>query len=340
MRTCGLRRWGLELSGKGGDMSVYQIGSKGNEVRRIQEKLQGLGIYLGPLDGVFGGGTQAAVRLFQGREGLDRDGVVGPVTWQALFKEEIPASAISYKPLGYRCLAITGSFETGAAIPDCFAGLSGDFDGQGISFGVLQWNFGQGTLQPLLKRMCTDYGETAQALFHDHYGQLTAALNGTKGAQMLFARSIQDPIRKRVNEPWRGMFKALGRSEEFQRIEAEAANSLYKASRQLCSAYGLWSERGVALMFDIKTQNGSIGSSVQGQIKADFQALPASLSDEEREVGRLRIVANRRAEAAKAMWVEDVRARKLCIANGNGTVHGIEYDLEGQFGVGLRRCGM
>ena len=30
------------------------------------------------------------------------------------------------------------------------AGLSGDFDGQGLSFGVLQWNLGQGSLQPLL----------------------------------------------------------------------------------------------------------------------------------------------------------------------------------------------
>lgn len=321
-------------------MSVYKIGSKGNEVRRIQEKLKGLGIYLGPLDGEFGGGTQGAVRLFQGREGLECDGVVGPVTWKTLFNEDITVSAISYKPLGYRCLALTGSFETGAAIPDCFAGLSGDFNGQGISFGVLQWNFGQGTLQPLLKKMCADYGETAQALFHDHYDQLTAALNGTKGAQMQFARSIQDPIRKTVNEPWRGMFKSLGRSEEFQRIEADAANGIYKAARQLCSAYGLWSERAVALMFDIKTQNGSIGSIVQDRIMAEFQSLPASLSEEEREAERMRIVANRRAEAAKAIWVEDVRCRKLCIANGKGIVHGIEYDLDGQFGVGLRKCGM
>ena len=53
----------------------------------------------------------------------------------------------------------------------------------------------------------------------------------------------------------------------------------------------------------------------------------------------MRIVANRRAEAANPAWVEDVRARKLCIANGYGVVHGIPYDLEGQFGIGLARYG-
>jgi hypothetical protein len=35
------------------------------------------------------------------------------------------------------------------------------------------------------------------------------------------------------------------------------------------------------------------------------------------------IVANRRAEAANPRWVDDVRVRKLCIARGEGAVHGI-----------------
>jgi hypothetical protein len=319
-------------------MASYKIGSNGQEVTRIQERLQALGIYKGPLDGVFGGGTEAAVRFFQTRQGLDADGVVGAKTWQALFGADIQESTITYKTLDYRCLALTGSFETGAAIPDCFAGLSGDFDGQGISFGVCQWNFGQGSLQPLLKRMCSDYPETLRSIFHDNLDQLTAALNAPKVDQMGFARSIQDSNRKIVNEPWRGMFKALGRTDEFQRIEVDAANTLFKAARQMCADYGLWSERAVALMFDIKVQNGSINNSVKAIIDKDFQALPAGLTDEEREIEKLRIVANRRAEAANPKWVEDVRQRKLCIATGGGAVHGISYDLAEQFGIGLRRA--
>jgi hypothetical protein len=317
-------------------MATYRLGSKGDEVRQIQDKLKALGIYKGPIDGDFGGGTETAVRNYQQTEQLEVDGKVGPLTWAALFREGIKTPQINYRPLDYRCLALTGSFETGAPIPDCFAGLSGDFDGQGLSFGVLQWNFGQGSLQPLLKRMCADHGEMARSIFHERFDQFLTMLNAPRSEQMTFARSIQDPNRKTVFEPWRGMFKTLGRTEEFQRIEADAANALYKAALQLCVDYGLWSARGVALMFDIKTQNGSIGSAAQAQIRADFQALPDSQTDEEREVARLRIIANRRAEAAKPRWVEDVRARKLCIANGGGNVHGIHCDLDEQFGIGLR----
>jgi hypothetical protein len=316
---------------------MYRLGSKGDEVRRIQGKLRTLGVYKGPLDGVFGGGTEAAVRKFQHTEQLDVDGVVGPRTWKAMFREEIATPRIFYRPLNYKCLALTGSFETGAAIPDCFAGLSGDFDGQGISFGVLQWNFGQGSLQPLLKRMVADYGETARTVFQDNLDLLNAKLNAGRQEQMAFARSIQHPLKHTVNDPWRGMFKALGRTDEYQRIELDAANDLYKGAVRLCADYRLWSERGVALMFDIKVQNGSINNNVRNLILADFQNLPVGMGGEEKETEKLRIVANRRAEAAKSRWVEDVRARKLCIANGGGSVHGICYDLEEQYGIGLRK---
>jgi peptidoglycan hydrolase-like protein with peptidoglycan-binding domain len=44
-------------------MATFKLGSKGEEVRRIQEKLKALGIYKGPVDGDFGGGTEAAVSV-------------------------------------------------------------------------------------------------------------------------------------------------------------------------------------------------------------------------------------------------------------------------------------
>jgi hypothetical protein len=34
--------------------------------------------------------------------------------------------------------------------------------------------------------------------------------------------------------------------------------------------------------------------------------------------------------------VEDVRTRKLTIANGEGTVHGRHYHLDEQYGIGLK----
>lgn len=316
-------------------MVIYKTGSKGDEVKSIQERLKELGFYKGPIDGNFGGGTEAAVKAFQKNKKLEVDGSVGPITWNALFAEEIAEPSIISKPLDYKCLALTGSFETGKGIPECFAGQSGDFDGQGISLGVLQWNFGQDSLQPLLKEMINKYPKAAKAVFQENYDVLVSALNSEKEELMTFSRSIQHPVKHYLYEPWRGMFKSLGRTDEFQNIQVKYANALYKAALKLCKEYGLWSERATALMFDIKVQNGSISDLVKTRILSEFKTLPANLAKEELEVQKMRIIANRRAEAAKAEWIEDVRARKLCIANGGGVVHGINYDLEGQFGVRL-----
>ncbi|GAG53157.1 unnamed protein product, partial [marine sediment metagenome] len=229
-----------------------------------------------------------------------------------LFEEEIREPSIAAESLTYRCLALTGSFETGKGLPDCFTGLSGDFDGQGISYGVLQWNFGQDSLQPLLKDMSANHPDAVEAIFQDHRDTLSEVLKDTHDEQMAFARSIQHPVKHYVYEPWRGMFKALGRTEEFQDIQVKYADRLYQGARRYCRDYNLWSEQAVALMFDIRVQNGSIPGHVRTRITAGFKEIPKVLEKAELEVAMMRIVANRRAEAANPRWVEDVRARKLC----------------------------
>jgi peptidoglycan hydrolase-like protein with peptidoglycan-binding domain len=318
-------------------MPTYQLHSQGPEVAQIQTRLKELGLYAGPIDGDFGGGTDAAVKAFQQSKSLAVDGQVGPQTWGALFGGApiVQPETLSH-PLEYRCLALTGSFETGTGPPDCFAGLSGDFDGQGMSFGVLQWNLGQGTLQPLLTEIDRTQPPLTRQIFDAHYPEFQAMLGVDRDDQLLWARSIQDRTTFQLFEPWRGMFKALGRTDAFQSIEAKFAGQLQQAATDLCRAYGVWSERAVALLFDIKVQNGSINAVVEAQIRRDFAALGPSLSQDDLEVARLRVIANRRAEAADPRWVEDVRSRKLTIANGGGSVHGRTYDLEAQYGIRLQ----
>jgi hypothetical protein len=308
---------------------AYRLGSHGPEAKRIQQRLQSLGLYRGPIDGDFGGGTESAVKQFQRREGIEADGVVGTATWDRLFPQEpIADPSILNAELVQRCLTLTGTFETEKGPPDCFAGLSGDFDGQGISFGALQWNLGQGTLQPLLREMCERHADAFRAVFQDRAGAVLAMLQTSRAEQLDWARSIQHPVRKGVLEPWRGLFKALGRTSEFQAIETAHARQTYEQALALCGEYGLKSQRAAALMFDIKVQNGSIGAKVKAQILTDF-------AGQDDEVTRMRIVANRRAEASKKRWIEDVRARKLTIAEGEGVVHGMRYHLKEQFGIGL-----
>lgn len=298
----------------------------------IQQRLKALGHYVGAVDGIYGAGTERAVEAFQRAEGLDADGIVGPASWSQLFaEEEANPSAILDEPLDYRILALTASFETGSPPPRCFSGISGDFDGQGISFGVLQWNFGQGSLQPLLDKMDERHPEVMQEVFGGHLDRLRSVLQSSQDEQMQWTHSIQGHANTALDEPWYGLFKQLGNCREYQRIQVEAARGIYEAALGLASNYGLDSERAVALMFDIKVQNGSISGLTKRQIRKDFDAL----ADDADEVARLRIIANRRAEASNPRWIEDVRIRKLTIANGNGSVHGIHYELDRDYGISL-----
>src|SRR3569833_275011 len=52
--------------------------------RDIQSRLAALGYSPGPVDGIYGRATQAAVKQFQDRHDLIPDGIVGPLTLAAL----------------------------------------------------------------------------------------------------------------------------------------------------------------------------------------------------------------------------------------------------------------
>jgi peptidoglycan hydrolase-like protein with peptidoglycan-binding domain len=53
-------------------------GSTGPEVTELQNKLVGMGYFVGTVDGVFGNKTAAAVAYLQSCHGLDIDAIVGP----------------------------------------------------------------------------------------------------------------------------------------------------------------------------------------------------------------------------------------------------------------------
>jgi uncharacterized YkwD family protein len=67
---------------------LISYGSRGEQVRQIQQCLNNIPV-TGRLavDGVFGNGTRNAVMAFQRQFGLSPDGLVGPVTWNAIMQE-------------------------------------------------------------------------------------------------------------------------------------------------------------------------------------------------------------------------------------------------------------
>ena len=64
--------------------AAYQRGSSGEVVTQIQTKLKRWGYYSGVVDGIYGSGTEKAVRLFQQKNGLTVDGKAGSKTLAAM----------------------------------------------------------------------------------------------------------------------------------------------------------------------------------------------------------------------------------------------------------------
>ena len=66
---------------------ILRKGDKGEEVRRMQQRLMELGYLNGNIDGSFGYQTYSAVLAFQKANGLTRDGEAGPATLTKLFED-------------------------------------------------------------------------------------------------------------------------------------------------------------------------------------------------------------------------------------------------------------
>src|SRR5262249_7412432 len=101
-----------QLQGKG---ALLRKGASGTEVRALEQSLQKLGFYQGPIEDYFGEATEQAVIKFQKSQGLVADGIVGPATIE-LLKHPQKASAgmkdvqTKLKELGYYVGQPDGSY--------------------------------------------------------------------------------------------------------------------------------------------------------------------------------------------------------------------------------------
>lgn len=63
---------------------LYKKGASGQTVREIQTRLKNWGYYTGTVDGIYGSGTEEAIKKFQKKNGLNVDGQTGDKTLAAL----------------------------------------------------------------------------------------------------------------------------------------------------------------------------------------------------------------------------------------------------------------
>lgn len=74
----------LPVETSGSFVENLYLGSSGEDVKKLQQKLKELDFYHKEIDGLFGQGVEQAIKEFQDSQGFAADGVAGPSTLIAL----------------------------------------------------------------------------------------------------------------------------------------------------------------------------------------------------------------------------------------------------------------
>jgi hypothetical protein len=286
---------------------------RGELIRRMQTALLAKGSNPGEIDGIFGRETEAALKAWQATAGFPPTGLVSADVWRRLVGATVP-------PLRERCLQITGDFEGHG-----YGKVAGNFDGAGLTWGIIGFTLRSGTLLRVLAEVRAQHPALLVQAFGPLHDRLTKVLDGSHRAQEEWAEEISVGAgRYRVMPEWESAFATLGAFPDVQKIQSVAVDCFWTRAQRDARAFELKTERGLALCFDIAVQNGGIGEAEARQICRRLDGAPPAA-----ELDRRIIIANVVAEASRARWVEDVRLRKRVLAQGEGVAHGMRYSTRG-----------
>lgn len=257
-------------------------------------------------------------------------------------------------------VAITPGFEVRG---DPYLGVSGNFDGMGISCGALQWNIGKGSLQPMVKAV----GQAAVLAAMPTYGaQMWTACTGPIGAGLAIVKSWQNgsALKAVAKAELRALMgSAAMKAQQDGHIDQVATTAHTRATAWAATRpNGPVSKRMFCWFFDITTQNGGLAGMTYKAV-ADFIALNAPdkaddficdylagltgpsghIKDANRNAGlwrnavtseklELLVMTYLRSGSSLPQWRHVVINRKGAIAMGGGWVNGTKYDFA-QYGI-------
>lgn len=189
-------------------------------------------------------------------------------------------------------VSITGTFENSG---DPYVGVTGDFDGMGISCGVLQWNIGSNSLQPLVRlagqAVVTRTMPTKGA---DMWTACTAPL--ARG--LAIVRSWQTG--NKVDPVIAAELRSLLGSPEMRAIQLRRITAIVQNADSQATAWAQSTGRTertlqeLVWFFDILTQNGSM----KGLTHHDVEHFIASSGAE----GAVDVICDWLANAPKTWW--------------------------------------
>jgi len=254
-------------------------------------------------------------------------------------------------------LKVTGHFEDSK---DPMGAVSGDFDGMGISLGVLQWNIGSGSLQPLVLAA----GKTAvMNAMPIHGDELWRACNVNIAQGLAIVRAWQSG--HQLRNPIKAELKAFTHSQDFVDQQIRKANTVANHSWDIASDWNAQTGGGAPTQlefcwfFDVMTQNGGlkgvspddvknfigqVGSGAVDDLICDWlENRPSSVSGSKDAAKNAKLWRNGvsasqlslfvasylRSQKSNTAWRVDVLNRKGTIALKQGWVHGEKQVLSG-----------
>ncbi|HEX8773837.1 MAG TPA: peptidoglycan-binding protein [Pyrinomonadaceae bacterium] len=291
---------------------IFAKGVRGEIVRKMQRRLIDLGFNTQGVDGDYGNNTEKAVKAFQKSRGMEQTGEVDTTAFETLMGTGIPS-------VKERALQVTAAFEG-----HDFTLAQGNFDGAGITWGIIGFTLRHGELKKIILQINGQHPALVREAFGAKTEELIAVMNSSLSKQIAFADSVSIGASKvRLAEPWRTGFRKFGEMKEVQDLQLELVDQdFFKPAVKTAAKFGLKSELGIALAFDIHVQNGSIKDSAREQIEREKAAHPIT---KERELRN--IIGQAVADKSNPSFREDVRSRKITIATGSGKVHGSTYIL-------------
>ncbi len=286
-------------------------GARGDIVGALQTNLRRHGVYKATIDGDYGELTAKAVRAFRKSAGLLPARHIDPSTWKLLTKKPVP-------PVRDRALQLTAAFEGHG-----FTLAQGNFDGAGITWGVIGFTLKGGELAKIVLEVNAKHPALLQQAFGKKTAELLQVMRAPFARQLAFADSLsQGASKARLAEPWRSAFRRFGEFPEVQAVQLARVDGYLNPAKRDARALGIKTELGLALCFDIHVQNGSISPRAMQRIKAQ-QAAHAIKDERELRI----LIAHAVADSSNPRFRGDVLSRKLAIATGVGVVHGATYVL-------------
>jgi hypothetical protein len=291
---------------------LFGPGAHGESVRIIQQKLTAAGFDTNGIDASYGHGTITAVEAFQTKHSLPVTGNTDEATW-ALLTGNAPIPS-----LRERCLGLTSTFEGHG-----YTLAEGNFDGAGVTWGIIGFTLKGGELTQIVNAAYASDPALVRNCFGDCTDTLLKILAEPQDQQLAWSSSVSSGASKgNLAEPYKSGFRKLGESSLGQQLQQQRVDAdYYHPALATAKAYGLTTELGVALAFDIHVQDGGINHIVGAKVRSQ---MTPGMAEKDIRV----LIANGIADHALPVWREDVRTRKLTVATGEGTVHGVHYLLK------------